>query len=63
MAGDSSRENGKKGGRPPGKKNPETLEREAVLKRWREQTMVHADDASEHKHADSIGWCSFNNWL
>lgn len=43
MAGKASRENGKKGGRPKGKKNPETLEREAVLKEYRLKTMRAAD--------------------
>lgn len=39
----ASRANGKKGGRPKGSKNPETLEREAVLKDFRQKTMRAAD--------------------
>lgn len=39
----ASRENGKKGGRKKGSKNPETLEREAVLKEFRQKTMRAAD--------------------
>ncbi len=32
-----------KGGRPKGKKSPKTLEREAILKAFRERAMRHAD--------------------
>jgi len=39
----ASRANGKLGGRPKGTKNPETLEREAVLKDFRQKTMRAAD--------------------
>ena len=40
----AARENGKKGGRPPGTKNPETLEREAVLKALRQKVMGVSDE-------------------
>lgn len=43
MAGKISKENGKKGGRPKGKKNPATLEKEAVLAVYREKIMKSAD--------------------
>jgi hypothetical protein len=39
----ASAKNGKKGGRPKGTKNPETLEREQVLKDFRQKTMRAAD--------------------
>ena len=39
----TSKVNGKKGGRKKGKKNPETLEREAVLKEFRLRAMKSAD--------------------
>ncbi len=39
----SSAKNGKKGGRPKGTKNPETLQREQVLKDFRQKTMRAAD--------------------
>lgn len=38
-----ARENGKKGGRPKGKKSAKTLEREAVLRAFRERAMRSAD--------------------
>lgn len=43
MAGTASIENGKKGGRPKGKKSKNTLEKEAVLKVFRERVMRNAD--------------------
>jgi hypothetical protein len=43
MAGKASIENGKKGGRPKGTKNPETLLRESVLKEFRNKVMESAD--------------------
>jgi len=43
MPGNQSRENGKKGGRPKGTKNPETLMREEVLKNFRQKTMEVSD--------------------
>lgn len=43
MAGKTSVQNGKKGGRPKGKKTPATLEKEAVLKQFRLKTMQSAD--------------------
>lgn len=43
MAGQTSRKNGKKGGRPKGKKSAATLEREAVLAAFRQRVMGVAD--------------------
>lgn len=43
MAGTTSQENGKKGGRPRGTKSQATLEREAVLAAFREKVMKNAD--------------------
>lgn len=44
MAGKASIENGKKGGRPKGKKNAATLEREAVLKEYRQRIIQNAQE-------------------
>lgn len=44
MPGIASRENGKKGGRPKGKKSASTLEREAVLSAFRQRVMGVADN-------------------
>ena len=38
-----ARENGKKGGRPPGVKNQATLEKEAALKRFQERVRSNID--------------------
>ena len=43
MAGNTSRENGKKGGRPKGSKSPETRKKEAVLAAFRGRVMASAD--------------------
>lgn len=43
MPGQSARENGKLGGRPPGRKNNATLEKEAVLKAFRDRVLKSAD--------------------
>jgi hypothetical protein len=43
MAGNASKLNGKKGGRPKGTKSAVTLEKEAVLKVFRERVMRSAD--------------------
>lgn len=43
MAGTASIQNGKKGGRPRGRKNDKTLEREAVLKAFQARAMKAAD--------------------
>lgn len=43
MAGNASRKNGTKGGRPKGKKSKKTLEREAVLDAFRTRVMKSAD--------------------
>lgn len=43
MAGTISKQNGKKGGRPKGKKNTATLEKEAVLAVFRDKVMKSAD--------------------
>lgn len=43
MAGEASKNNGKKGGRPKGRKSAATLEKEAVLKEFRNKVMRAAD--------------------
>jgi hypothetical protein len=43
MAGKASRENGKKGGRPKGRRSASTLEREAVLRAFNQRVMRQAD--------------------
>lgn len=43
MAGITSIENGKKGGRPKGSKNPETIKREAVMAAYRNKVLEAAD--------------------
>lgn len=43
MTGQSSKENGKKGGRPKGRKSQATLEKEAVLRAFRDKVMKSAD--------------------
>lgn len=43
MAGKISAENGKKGGRPKGAKNPETIVREAVMREYRNKVLASAD--------------------
>jgi hypothetical protein len=43
MPGDASRKNGAKGGRPKGRKNNATLEREAVSAEVRQRIMRNAD--------------------
>lgn len=43
MPGNQSKENGKKGGRPKGTKNPETLLKEAVLAEFRNKVLKSAD--------------------
>lgn len=39
----AARENGKKGGRPPGSKTIETITREAAIKRFRDNVAQHTD--------------------
>lgn len=43
MAGTASITNGKKGGRPKGKKNKATLEKEAILREYRQKVLESAD--------------------
>lgn len=43
MPGETSRKNGKKGGRPKGSKDPHTLEKERVLAAMRQRIMQKAD--------------------
>jgi hypothetical protein len=43
MAGTASRKNGELGGRPPGRKNDKTLEREAELERLRQRVFQATD--------------------
>jgi hypothetical protein len=45
MAGQVSRENGMKGGRPPGSKTQETFDKEAALKRFQERVHKSIDPA------------------
>lgn len=42
-----ARENGKKGGRPVGSKNIATLEREAVMEKWRQRTYGFMDNLQD----------------
>ena len=44
MAGDASRRNGKLGGRKPGQRTAAVLEREAVLRAYRQRVCAHADE-------------------
>lgn len=43
MAGQASRQNGSKGGRPKGKKSKATLEKEAILAAFRQRVLHNAD--------------------
>lgn len=43
MAGKASVENGKKGGRPKGRKSDATLEKEAILREYRQKILQSAD--------------------
>jgi hypothetical protein len=43
MVGNASRKNGEKGGRPPGRKNERTLEREAQLERFKQRVFEAFD--------------------
>lgn len=47
MAGEASRENGKQGGRPPGKQNKTTLERAAVKRKLDQRIMRVTDQLFE----------------
>lgn len=44
MAGQTSRENGRKGGRKPGSKNKATLDREEAMRHWRERLYGVTDE-------------------
>ena len=57
MAGDASRANGKKGGRPKGRRDASTLEREAVLRAYRERVCRQADRLLDAELTVALG-CS-----
>jgi len=52
----AARENGKKGGRPPGTKSQATLEREEVLKQLRQKTMTAADQLFIAQMSLAVGY-------
>ena len=52
---DIARENGKKGGRPPGRKNNATLEKEAVLKAMQQRIMSQADHLLDAQFTIALG--------
>ncbi|GEM_PF-4165870 len=47
MPGDASRENGKKGGRPLGSENADTVTRRRMQKRWLKKVSKHGDKIFE----------------
>lgn len=49
MAGETSRENGKKGGRPFGSKNKTTLEKQAALERFQERVRSVVDPLFDYQ--------------
>ena len=53
----AARENGKKGGRPPGTKSVATLEREEVLKQMRQKVMGVADELFIAQMTLAKGYC------
>src|SRR3990167_9426280 len=55
MPGESSRNNCKKGGRPPGSKNPETLQKERVLAEIRQRILQSADTLFNAAKSAAIG--------
>lgn len=55
MVGKTSSENGKKGGRPPGRKNDETLKREAILKAMQQRIMAAADILLDSQFSLALG--------
>ena len=58
MAGNASRQNGKKGGRPKGSKEAATLEREAVLREYRVRVCGQAQRLLDAELAVAQG-CSY----
>jgi hypothetical protein len=58
MAGEASRRNGAKGGRPKGRKDTQTIEREAVLKAYRERVCQQAQRLLDAEMTVAQG-CSF----
>lgn len=58
MAGQTSVENGKNGGRPPGSLNKETLKRQEILKAMQQRIMVAADTLLDSQFTLALG-CSF----
>lgn len=55
MVGKTSSENGKKGGRPPGRKNDATLKREAILKAIQQRIMASADILLDSQFSLALG--------
>jgi hypothetical protein len=55
MAGDASRKNGKKGGKPKGAKSKKTLDKEIVLERFRQRTYQVVDKLFNAQFALSSG--------
>lgn len=58
MAGETSRENGRKGGRPKGSKSAATLERESIAAAFKQRVMRSADVLFEAQLSLAQG-CSF----
>jgi hypothetical protein len=55
MPGETSRINGRKGGRPKGRKSAATLEREAVQRAFNQRVMEHADRLFDAQLAAAVG--------
>ncbi len=55
MPGDQSRQNGKKGGRPPGTAQPDTLRKMAIKRRWLERLEADADKLYDAQMAQALG--------
>lgn len=55
MPGDTSRRNGRKGGRPKGRKSPATIEREATLKAYRERVCRNAQRLLDAEMTVALG--------
>lgn len=58
MAGQASRANGRKGGRPKGAKSSATIEREAVLRAYRQRVCQQADRLLDAELTVAFG-CSY----
>jgi hypothetical protein len=55
MAGKASVENGRKGGRPPGRRNRKTLERDAQLERLRQRVFASQDPIISGLITNAVG--------